>query len=94
MDKVKEMTKAEAWSVLLVDHETGDLVFEKANRKKSKEIQKFRVKMGEGIAGWVAKEGIPVVVPDVSKDERFFRQDRQGNNLKTKTLMCVPVKIK
>jgi diguanylate cyclase (GGDEF)-like protein len=93
MDKVKEMTKAEAWSVFLVDHETGDLVFEKANRKKSREIQKFRMKMGEGIAGWVAKEGIPVVVPDVSKDERFTGKIDKAIHFQTKTLMCVPVEI-
>jgi diguanylate cyclase (GGDEF)-like protein len=93
MNKVKEMTKAEAWSVLLVDHDTGDLVFEKADTKKSKKIQKFRVKIGEGIAGWVAKEGIPVVVPDVSKDERFTGKIDKAIHFKTKSLMCVPVKI-
>ena len=93
MNKVKEMTKAEAWSVLLVDHDTGDLVFEKADKRKSKKIQKFRVKMGEGIAGWVAKEGIPVVVPDVSKDERFTGKIDKAIHFKTKSLMCVPVKI-
>jgi diguanylate cyclase (GGDEF)-like protein len=93
MNKVKEMTKAEAWSVLLVDHDTGDLVFEKADTKKSKKIQKFRVKIGEGIAGWVAKEGIPVVVPDVSKDERFTGKIDKAIHFMTKSLMCVPVKI-
>jgi len=93
MDKVKEMTKAEAWSVLLVDHETGELYFEKANRKKAKEIQKFRMKIGEGIAGWVAKEGLPVVVPDVSKDERFTGKIDRVIHFQTKSLMCVPIKI-
>lgn len=94
MDKVKEMTKAEAWSVLLVDQETGELVFEKTQGKKIKKIQKFRLKMGEGIAGWVAQEGIPVVVPDVSKDIRFFGKIDKAIHFKTKSLMCVPIKSK
>ncbi len=93
MEKVKEMTKAEAWSVLLVDQETGDLVFEKTNRRQSSDIQKFRIRMGEGIAGWVAKEGIPVVVPDVSKDQRFTGRIDRAIHFKTKSLMCVPIKI-
>lgn len=76
MKKAKEMTKAEAWSVLLVDEETGELVFEKTEGKKTREIQKFRLKIGEGIAGWVAQEGMPIVVPDISKDERFFWKNR------------------
>jgi len=93
MDKVKEMTKAEAWSVLLVDPDTGELVFEKTDAKKTKKIHKFRLKLGEGIAGWVAREGIPVVVPDVSKDERFFGKIDKAFHVKTKSLMCVPIKI-
>lgn len=93
MEKVKEMTKAGAWSVLLVDQESGELVFEKTDSKKTKEIQKIRFKKGEGIAGWVAQEGIPVVVPDVSKDERFVGKIDKAIHFKTKSLMCVPMKI-
>ncbi|MEW6052729.1 MAG: sensor domain-containing diguanylate cyclase [Nitrospirota bacterium] len=92
MRKIKAMTKAEAWSVLLVDQETGELVFEKTDVPKTKGMQKFRMKMGEGIAGWVAKEGIPVVVPDVSKDERFLGKIDRAIHFKTKSLICVPIK--
>lgn len=92
MRKIKAMTKAEAWSVLLVDQETGELVFEKTDVPKKKGMQKFRMKMGEGIAGWVAKEGIPVVVPDVSKDERFLGKIDRAIHFKTKSLICVPIK--
>ena len=94
MKEAKVMTKAETWSVLLVDEETGDLVFEKTEGKKAKEIQKFRLKIGEGIAGWVAQEGMPIVVPDVSSDERFFGKVDSTIHFKTKSLMCVPIKIK
>lgn len=95
MKKAKEMTKAEAWSVLLVDEETGELVFEKTEgKKKTKDIKKFRLKIGEGIAGWVAQEGIPVVVPDVSYDERFLSKIDEEIRFKTKSLMSVPIKSK
>jgi diguanylate cyclase (GGDEF)-like protein len=94
MNRVKEMIEAESWSVLLVDQETGELVFEKTGAKKTKEIQKFRLKIGEGIAGWVAQEGIPVVVPDVSKDERFMGKIDKAIHFKTKSLICIPIKIK
>lgn len=94
MKKAKEMTKAEAWSVLLLDDETGELVLEKTEGKKIRDIQKFRLKVGEGIAGWVAQEGIPIVVPDVSQDERFFGKIDKNIRFKTKSLMCVPIKTK
>ncbi|MEW6066866.1 MAG: sensor domain-containing diguanylate cyclase [Nitrospirota bacterium] len=92
MKMAKEMTSAEAWSVLLVDEETGELVFEKAESKKQRQIKKFRLKIGEGIAGWVAQEGMPIVVPDVSKDKRFFGKIDKAIHFKTKSLMCVPIK--
>jgi diguanylate cyclase (GGDEF)-like protein len=94
MENVKTMIKAEAWSVLIVDQETGELVFERTNNRKNKETQKTRMKLGEGIAGWVAREGIPVVVPDVSKDERFMGKIDKAILFKTKSLICVPMTIK
>lgn len=92
MKKTKEMTNADAWSVFLVDQETGDIVFEKSDNKKTSKIEKYRLKLGEGIAGWVAKEGIPVIVPDVSRDARFGSGPNKKVYVKTKSLMSVPIK--
>jgi len=96
MKKAKKLIKADTWSILLRDEDTGELVFEKTSGKKGEKnrIKKFRLKMGEGIAGWVAQEGIPVVVPDVSMDTRFYSQIEKETDLKTKSLMCVPIKSK
>ncbi|MDP2279471.1 MAG: sensor domain-containing diguanylate cyclase, partial [Nitrospirota bacterium] len=89
MRKTKEIIGAEAWSVLVVDETTGDLVFERADTKK---VEKYRLKLGEGIAGWVAQEGIPVIVPDVSLDKRFCSRMDKQTHFKTRSLMCVPIK--
>ncbi|MDA8079777.1 MAG: sensor domain-containing diguanylate cyclase [Nitrospiraceae bacterium] len=96
MKKSRKLIKAETWSLLLLDEETGELVFEKITGKKEdkKKIKKFRLKLGEGIAGWVAQEGIPIVVPDVSIDKRFCSKIDKETNFRTKSLMCVPIKSK
>jgi diguanylate cyclase (GGDEF)-like protein len=96
MRKSKKLIKAETWSFLLIDEETGDLVLaDKCCMKKSKKkIKKIRIKRGEGIAGWVAQELIPVVVPDVSADSRFSPAVGKQITLRTKTIMCVPIKSK
>ncbi len=96
MKKARKLIKAETWSILLVDEETGELVFEKITGKKEdkKKIRKIRLKIGEGIAGWVAQEGVPVVVPDVSIDERFYPRVDKETDFKTKSLMCVPIRSK
>ncbi len=96
MKKVKKLIKAETWSILLLDEETGELYYEKkpSSKKDKEKIRKIRLKVGEGIAGWVAQEGIPVVVPDVSVDPRFSSKVDKKTNFKTKSLMCIPIKSK
>ena len=96
MKNARKLIKAEAWSFFLIDQETGELVFEKASGKKDnkKRTRKIRLKMGEGIAGWVAQELIPVVVPDVSSDPRFSSEIDKQITPKTKSIMCVPIKSK
>ncbi len=94
MEKTKDMTRAEAWSIMLLDEDTGELVFKRIRGEKAKKIQRFRLKLGEGIAGWVAKEGVPVVIPDVSKDPRFYEKIDRAIHFKTKSMMCVPIKSK
>lgn len=94
MKKAKKLTGAETWTVFLVDEGTGQLVFERTEGRKTKETQKSRSMIGEGIAGWVAKGGMPVLVPDVSQDKRFSQKIDRAFNLKhkIKSVMCVPFK--
>jgi diguanylate cyclase (GGDEF)-like protein len=94
MKKAKKLTGAETWTVFLVDEGTGELVFERTEGRKTKETQKSRSMIGEGIAGWVAKGGMPVLVPDVSQDKRFSQKIDRAFNLKhkIKSVMCVPFK--
>jgi len=94
MRRISDITKAEAWTIFLVDEESGELVFERANGRKKKEKNRFRQKIGEGIIGWVAKEEIPVLSPDVSQDKRFsVKIDRAiYSDRKIKSVMCVPIK--
>jgi len=96
MKKSKKLIKAETWSILLLDEETGELVFEKITGKKedTTKKKKIRLRMGEGIAGWVAQEGIPVVIPDVSIDKRFCSTIDKETDIGAKSLMCVPIKSK
>ncbi len=92
--KTKEMIKASSWSIFLLDEESGEFVLEKTDSRKQKDkVLKLRLKPGEGIAGWVAKEGMSLIVPDVSQDERFAGSPK-GKERKSSSLICVPVKSK
>jgi len=90
-----EVMKAEVASLLLIDSATKELVFRVALGGKGSALEeKFRVKMGEGIAGSVAKTGKPLVVNDVRNDPRFAKRFDRSTGFITKAILCVPLKAK
>ena len=72
MEKIDEFLHPDTWSLLLVDDVKQELYFELAIGKNAQALKDVRIKMGQGIAGWVAQHDQAVIVPDVSKDTRFF----------------------
>lgn len=85
------IVKAEAASILLLDKEKNELYFKASLGKKSKEVKKYKVKFGEGIAGWVAEKGKSLIVDDVAKDTRWNKNLDSTTKYKTKSLICVPL---
>ena len=85
------IVKAEAASILLLDKKKNELYFKASLGKKSKEIKKYRVKVGEGIAGWVAEKGKSLIVNDVAEDKRWNKNIDSSTKFKTKSLICVPL---
>ncbi|MDX9702010.1 MAG: SpoIIE family protein phosphatase [Candidatus Auribacterota bacterium] len=95
MRTAEKVMHAQTSSLMLIDEQTGELVFQVARGSKGKSIkQKFRLKMGQGIAGWVAKEGKAVVVPDTDKDPRFYSKPDKQSGFKTRSIICVPLKVR
>ncbi|MBI5286793.1 MAG: sensor domain-containing diguanylate cyclase [Deltaproteobacteria bacterium] len=94
LEKISGLLKPNNWSLLLIDEEKDELYFEIAVGEKADRIKGLRLKIGEGIAGWVAKEGVPLSVPDVSKDERFCKKVDESSRFVTKSVVCVPLKSK
>jgi PAS domain S-box-containing protein len=91
MDQTATMLDAEAGSVSLLDEESGELVFMVAAGPKADDVKGLRLPPGQGIAGWTAQEGQPVLVPDVRKDARWYSQVDQETDFVTRSLLCVPL---
>src|SRR3990170_2886869 len=62
---------ASAGSLLLVDEETGELVFAVVHGPARERLTGYRLPKGQGIAGWVAANRRPQVVHDVRTDPQF-----------------------
>ena len=91
----KKVIGAEASSLMLVDAESGNLSYEVALGEKGEAIEgKIQLQKGKGIAGWVAEKGVPLLVPDVSKDDRFYMGVDQITGFHTRSILCVPMKVR
>jgi len=94
MESATRLSDAEASCLLLMDKEKGTLNFEVALGAKGKEVQKFTIKLGEGIAGWVAQNNKSLLVNDVANDKRHLSNIGEEINYKSKTMLAVPMRIK
>lgn len=92
IEAATRLTESEVGSLLLVDEEKNELFFEVALGEKGEKVKEIRLKMGEGIAGWVAKTGEAVIIDDVQNDPRFFKDADKKSSFVTRNMMCVPVK--
>jgi HD-GYP domain-containing protein (c-di-GMP phosphodiesterase class II) len=91
---VASLLDAEVGSLLLVDKATNELFFEVALGEKEKQVKQMRLKMGEGIAGWVAVHDQPVLINDVQNDPRYFRRAQTLTDFITRNMVCVPVRTR
>lgn len=94
MQKMAEYFRPDTWSLLMVDETTDELYFAIAVGPAADSLKTLRLKMGEGIAGWVAKHGESLIVPDVYKEPRFAKRIDEMTKWQTKSVICVPLRAK
>jgi diguanylate cyclase (GGDEF)-like protein len=92
MEKISDFLQPDTWSLLMLDEATQELYFEIAIGAGANKLKDVRLKVGEGIAGWVAAEGEPVLVEDVRKDPRFITRVDELTQIETRSVVCVPIK--
>ncbi|MFL5823434.1 MAG: GAF domain-containing protein [Solirubrobacteraceae bacterium] len=82
---------ARAASIMLLDTETEELVFEAVTGEGEDTLVGRRIPSGTGIAGWVAESGQALVVEDVASDPRFALEQARRTGYVPKGLMAAPL---
>lgn len=86
-----QLMEASAGCLILVDPETDELVFSAIEGGGGMALLERRMKKDQGVAGWVVTHGEPLVVNDVSRDERFPGEIEESLGFRSASLVCVPV---
>jgi GAF domain-containing protein len=91
VDVARAIFRAKASSILLLDTETDELVFEAAADEASESLIGKRFPSSTGIAGFVLVSRQPLVIEDVLADPRFSRETAESTGFVPKGLMAVPL---
>ncbi|MDI6814246.1 MAG: GAF domain-containing protein, partial [Desulfitobacteriaceae bacterium] len=92
LEQTSQALLVDTVSLALLDAKRQELVFEASTGRYSDKVVGVRLKLGQGIAGWVAQHGEGTVVNDVSQDERFFRGVDLITGFHTRAIACAPIR--
>lgn len=93
-DHTTRLMQVAAASVVLRDDDNRQVWFAAASGEGSEAVLGLRMDLGQGIAGWVAQKGEPIIVPDVYTDDRFFADMDKQSGFTTQSILCVPLQTK
>ena len=92
LEKMAAHFRPDNWSLLIVDEAKDEMYFAIAVGEAAQSLKTLRLKVGEGIAGWVARHGEPLIVPDVYTDPRFAKRVDEMTKWQTRSIICLPLK--
>jgi diguanylate cyclase (GGDEF)-like protein len=92
VDLIARAMGAEICSLMTIDRFTQKMRIEAAVGLDPIIMSRTEVKVGEGIAGWVAKTGEPLLVKDITKDARFANRSFRSTRYYTNSFISVPLK--
>lgn len=93
VEMAARMLDARTCSLMLLDEATGELVIAAAQSAGAAYLNRPHLKVGDGIAGLVAREGKLIAVPDVLTDPRFLAKE-MAEHEGLRALLSVPLVVR
>jgi len=91
MQKMTNFFSPERWTMLMVDEQAQELYYPIAAGENSESLKDLRIRMGDGLAGYVALTGTTLIVPDVSLDTQWGGFARAHPELNIQSIACIPI---
>ena len=96
MSLAKEVTNAEASSIMRYRPNRNVLEFELASNEGTGNLdkilrEKITLRLGEGVAGWVGENRQSVNIRDAQNDPRFSRRADSETGFVTRAILCSPI---
>lgn len=90
VDQTTRILGAAKCSLMLYDEGSRELKIQAAQGLRAEVIATTSIKLGDPIAGFVAKSGNPLLVRNIEADQEFRRKSK--SHYGTRSFMCAPIK--
>ena len=91
LDHMEHTVGADLWTLLMLDEKSQELYYAIATGGEHEALRDLRVKVGEGIAGWVAAHGETLIVPEAAHDPRL-ESDPQAKRGIVRSVIALPLR--
>jgi diguanylate cyclase (GGDEF)-like protein len=91
LEDMERIVEAEQWALLMLDAERQELYCAIAAGGKQEALRNLRVKVGEGVAGWVVQHGETLIVPETENDPRLSQEQAPGPQ-KARSVIALPLR--
>ena len=92
MEQMEDFFGPEQWSLLLFDEQDKTLHYALSAGIDEELLRDVRLPLGEGIAGFVASSGNPLVVPNVSSDPEWSEYAAAHPEQHLQSIACLPIR--
>ena len=91
LEHMERMIEAELWTLLMLDEASQELYYAIAAGGEQEALRGLRVKVGEGVAGWVAEHGDTLIIPEAEHDQRLKKAQavKPGN---VRSVIAIPLR--
>ncbi len=91
LEHMERFIHADLWSLLMLDESRQELFYAIAAGGEEAALRDLRVKVGEGVAGWVVEHGETLIVPETEEDERLQQGGAKGFS-KMRSVIALPLR--
>ncbi|HUZ05627.1 MAG TPA: sensor domain-containing diguanylate cyclase [Acidobacteriaceae bacterium] len=90
LQQMSQTFRPETWSLLMLDEEAQELYYAAGAEET---LEHKRIPVGQGIPGWVAQHGEPLIINNAQEDPRFQQSDAAADR-PAETVVCLPLRAR
>ena len=92
LEQMERFIDADTWTLLMLDESRQELYYAIAAGNEEGALRDLRVKVGEGVAGWVVEHGETLIVPEAEDDDPRLQQTLAADKRRVRSVIAMPLR--